>query len=694
MGNNNTPHRELMSGLRIVSMNRVNGRHSEISAGTLTGVATRGNQQFLVTNQHVIAGTETTHPQRTGERRRIRYRQAHGREEMFQGFRKVGDTPTTVLSSAVDVGMVELKNTAAHPRLHDASHSARYIARGAIEPTLDMDDLVFIGQATGEKRVKVTAIGAPFSVGGVQDFTGLIELQTLDGTNIADEGDSGAPIFYKLREGVYQLVAIFFAAYGEGNDRNWRVAEQNKHIGYAFRATLAESALTVTFGKRPPKVSSSPITVTKSSVLPGAITPGQTVTLDATGITDPDDDPLSYRWTTDEDNAAGVTLLNDRSKAAQFLAPAAPANMTFFVVATNVIGDVVTAAVRVEVEKATRTRVQPPAPKEPPDTVTDTAPIQIPPGTTVWSKWIRREGEYCGEGENRKCLEMRTSDDLSLEPEYQWVDCPEPVDNGDDDDDDQSDDDQNGPDNQNGDDNDDDDDDDDKDTIPPDDDDGNGDHQPVVTQWEPTGQYRYTGADRQREESRTVDGVAEYRWIDDPDETNPRNPVPPQPPAPPWSSWSRTGNTRGSGRNREAEEERTRGSERETQWVADPEPETWGDWSDSGKYRHSGLNREKEQTRTSSWGNNQSRWVRDPEEVWGNWSRTGRTRYSGADREAEERRRSNLRNTQTRWVSDPDTETWSSWTRTGKQRFNGVEMEYEETRTSSLGRTQTRWVPD
>ena len=81
-----------------------------------------------------------------------------------------------------------------------------------------------------------------------------------------------------------------------------------------------------------------------------------------------------------------------------------------------------------------------------------------------------------------------------------------------------------------------------------------------------------------------------------------------------WGSWSRTGATRGSGRDREAQESRTsnRGNT-QTRWVDYPAtvPEIWGSWDDTGQTRVVNGERQKQQDRTSSYGRTQTRWVRD-----------------------------------------------------------------------------------
>ena len=203
-----------------------------------------------------------------------------------------------------------------------------------------------------------------------------------------------------------------------------------------------------------------------------------------------------------------------------------------------------------------------------------------------------------------------------------------------------------------------------------------------------------------------------------------------------YGTWTRTGQTRGSGANRECKETRTNAREKkqtrtrncgtetqwvpttsatQTRWVSCPEPEPCGPWSDTGN------------TRTS----------------YGTYSRTGATRGSGSSRECEESRTnatekeqqrtcdniienrwvSTGTTTQTRWVgcpvSDPDpwgpwTDTgerrvdrYGSWTATGRSRENQILLiveneeqrtvywEKQQERTSQSGnRSETQWVSD
>ncbi len=517
MGTTASPHRELWSGIRVVGL-RIEDGERTTTAGTLTGVATdEDGKQYLVTNQHVIVGWNEGQP-RSGRATRLSrsYREQTGREELYQGYRAVGRTPTTHVVSDLDIGMVEVPSVQALPRLHDAAHSARYIARGAVEPNLEMNNLIFLGQRTDEKRVKIRAIGSTLSIAG-RRFTGLVQIESLDGSTVAQSGDSGAPVFRKVKDGVYQLVCVLFAGPTE-------TGSSDHHIAHAVRATRVEEKLKVRFGKRPP--------IARAKATPSTVVVGQQVTLDASESIDHDRDPLTYQWAEETpENTAGVTLINAESAKATFTAPTTPTNLTFYLTVRNAVGEYSAASVSVEVKAGTRAR--PPTPTAPPDTVVtpeengadetgDNAPEE-------WSDWIVMGGVYKGEGKDRKCKKIKTSTKAGLK--VCWFPCPDDTATEEEEDDDNGDDDDNGtddndngtattttttvipPGNGNG-------DDDNGDGNGDDNDNGNGTppREPVRTRWKPTGTYRGTGTDRERQESRTVDGVPEYRWISDPDE--------------------------------------------------------------------------------------------------------------------------------------------------------------------------------
>ena len=79
-------HRPLLSGIKIIS-GTGQGPIQRISAGTLTGVATRNSdgKKVLVTNLHVMAGTNP------GPSNTSFYRNPTGGEEMYQGQLIPGD---------------------------------------------------------------------------------------------------------------------------------------------------------------------------------------------------------------------------------------------------------------------------------------------------------------------------------------------------------------------------------------------------------------------------------------------------------------------------------------------------------------------------------------------------------------------------------------------------------------------------
>ncbi len=203
------------------------------------------------------------------------------------------------------------------------------------------------------------------------------------------------------------------------------------------------------------------------------------------------------------------------------------------------------------------------------------------------------------------------------------------------------------------------------------------------THWTDTGNIRGSGADREKEQTRTGPlGQTETQWVSDPEPVI-------------WSRWSRTGSTRGCGPTNAYEESRTSNyGDTNTRWISDPEAETWGNWTNTGRFMGSCDSREAQQTRTSNCNNTQTQWVVDPEPIiWGPWTRTGLTRGRCSNREAQESSVSNCAGTQTRWFSDPEPETWGPWTDTGRtQIIDAYTWFKEQSRTSDCDNTETRWV--
>ena len=176
-------------------------------------------------------------------------------------------------------------------------------------------------------------------------------------------------------------------------------------------------------------------------------------------------------------------------------------------------------------------------------------------------------------------------------------------------------------------------------------------------------------------------------------------------------AWSRTGQDRGSGANRECEEERTVSREKQqscttnppynntryqwvgttsttdTQWVSCPEeewPDTWtdtgsiedfdaGTWRDLSTTQGCGSARERKQSRIATW-------------------------------RKEQFQRSNLGNRRTRWIAAsrisfqwrdyPEPLRWTEWTDTGQRRENQVLLiiEKQQKRTSHCDDVEYRWV--
>ncbi len=232
-------HRPLLAGVAITA-DVPDGRHTEVSAGTLTGLATRNedNQLVLVTNIHVMSSLFRSS---TDD-----FRNPRGTEVMFQGRNyatdKVGDglryyAVTDGNDNLADVATCDLVDgVTAEFAMHSAPfpHTERVVIEGTAEPARTME-LTMLGAWSGERTVTVPVLGEPFEVRN-RRFTGVFRADG-EGPRIVD-GDSGAPLLLKVREGVYRMVGVMFASSERGNEQ----------LAYAFPASVVEHVMGITFG--------------------------------------------------------------------------------------------------------------------------------------------------------------------------------------------------------------------------------------------------------------------------------------------------------------------------------------------------------------------------------------------------------------------------------------------------------------
>ena len=234
-------HRPLLAGVAITA-DVPNGRHTEVSVGTLTGLATRDedNQLVLVTNMHVMSSLFRSSTDN--------FRNPRGTEVMFQGRNyatdKVGDglryyAVTTGKDNLADVATCDLVDgVTAEFAMHSAPfpHTERVVIEGTAEPARTMERTM-LGAWSGERMVTVTVpvLVDPLEVRNRQ-FTGVFQANG-GGPRIVD-GDSGAPLLLKVREGVYRMVGVMFASSERGNEQ----------LAYAFPASVVEDAMGITFG--------------------------------------------------------------------------------------------------------------------------------------------------------------------------------------------------------------------------------------------------------------------------------------------------------------------------------------------------------------------------------------------------------------------------------------------------------------
>ena len=229
-------HRPLLAGLRIRAGRPAGTSTDFFAAGTLTGLATRSedNQLVLVTNMHIMSSLMT----------RTDYRNPRGTEVMFQGLDdttdKVGDSlryyaVTTGKDNTADVATCDLvEGVTAEFAMHSGTdpHTQRVIIEGTAEPARTME-LTMLGGVTGERTVTVDTTDESFTHRGMR-FANMFRVNA--GAR-AELGDSGAPLLLKVREGVYRMVGVAFAR-----------MRTSPHLVWAFPASAAEFAMGITFG--------------------------------------------------------------------------------------------------------------------------------------------------------------------------------------------------------------------------------------------------------------------------------------------------------------------------------------------------------------------------------------------------------------------------------------------------------------
>ena len=168
-----------------------------------------------------------------------------GYEEMYQGLANPENKVSSDLAwipltstgtNYVAVAICELEDGVdAEFQMHDTPrHSNRYIIEGVAAPEVGINVRV-LGARTGEVTATIREVNMPLEDFKGRSFGGVMEMSC---SRMLESGNSGAPVLYEVKEGVYRMVGIAFY-------NNYL-----RPLAWAIPASAAEEALGITFGER------------------------------------------------------------------------------------------------------------------------------------------------------------------------------------------------------------------------------------------------------------------------------------------------------------------------------------------------------------------------------------------------------------------------------------------------------------